>query len=97
MTSAMPWYIGSAPDEQSIMVIAMTAADDCTHMVSTPPMSRNMIVVEKLCGSNCEKKLSTASFSPSCMSMPVCRSVPRPRNMKAMPKRKSPKLSCRFL
>ena len=82
--------MGSTPLEQSIMVMAMTAADDCTHMVSMPPMSRKSSVVVKACGSNDEKKLSTAWFSPRCMSMPVCRSVPKPRNMKAMPNRKSP-------
>ena len=82
--------MGSTPLEQSIIVIAMTAADDCTHMVRTPPIIRNTSVVAKLVGSNDEKKSSTAWFSPRCMSMPVWRSVPRPRNMNATPKRKSP-------
>ena len=82
--------MGRTPLEQSIIVIAITAALDCTHVVSTPPMSRNSRVVVKLFGSNDEKKASTASFSPRCMSIPVCLRVPRPRNMKAIPKRKSP-------
>ena len=82
--------MGSTPLEQSIMVMAMTAADDCTQSVSSPPSSRKLMVVRKLSGSNELKKSSTAWLSPRSMSMPVWRSVPSPRNMKDIPKRKSP-------
>ena len=51
--------MGSTPVEQSIMVMAMTAADDCTHMVSMLPMTRKVSVVRKLLGSKLEKKSST--------------------------------------
>ena len=48
------------------------------------------MVVENAVGSNDAKKSSTAWFSPKCISMPVARSVPRPRRRNEMPKRKSP-------
>ena len=40
-TRAIPIEIGMAPLPQSNMVMAITAADDCTQKVSTPPRSRN--------------------------------------------------------
>ena len=40
-TKAIPIYIGSTPLEQSTMVMAMSAADDCIQNVSTVPMPRN--------------------------------------------------------
>ena len=82
--------MGSAPLEQSIMVMAITAADDCTQNVSIPPSSRKSSVVRKLSGSNDEKKLSTTGFSPKCMFVPVTRSVARAKIRNAKPKRKSP-------
>ena len=88
--------MGSAPLEQRIMVMAMTAADDCTHMVSTLPMSRKMRVVEKLAGSKEEKKLSNTGCSPRRMASPVSRNVPSPSKRKARPKRKPPTFSCRL-
>ena len=78
------------------MVIAITAADDCPQNVSTPPNSRKMSVVQKELGSNDAKKSSTACCSPRCMSIPVWRSVPSPRNMNEIPNRKSP-MKRRFL
>ena len=42
ITSAMPRYIGITPVAQRVIVIAMTAADDCTQTVITPPMNRKM-------------------------------------------------------
>ena len=44
ITSAMPKYIGSTPVEQRRMVIAITAADDCTIQVIIVPISRNMMI-----------------------------------------------------
>ena len=82
--------MGSAPDEQRIMVMAITAADDCTQKVITPPNNRNTSVVEKDVGSNELKKLSNASFSPRFISVPVIRSVPKPKSRNDKPKRKSP-------
>ena len=82
--------MGSAPLEQSIIVMAMTAAEDCTQNVSMPPSRRNISVVENDVGSKEEKKSSTAWFSPRCISMPVARRVPNPSRRKDMPKRKSP-------
>ena len=96
ITRAMPWYIGNTPVEQSIIVIAITAADDCTHIVSTLPITRNVIVVKKLLGSKLEKKSNTGWLCERSMSMPVCRRVPSPRNIKEMPKIKSPNI-LRFL
>ena len=52
--------MGSAPLEQSIMVMAMTAADDCTQNVSMPPSRRNTSVVRNDAGSNEAKKSSKA-------------------------------------
>jgi hypothetical protein len=40
----MPKYIGSTPVEQRRMVIAITAADDCTIQVIIVPISRNMMI-----------------------------------------------------
>ena len=88
--------MGRTPLEQSIIVMAITAADDCTHMVSTPPMSRNTMVVTKLLGAKLEKNSSTGWLSPRCISIPVWRKVPSPRNIKDIPKRKSP-MFLRFL
>ena len=76
--------------------MAMMAAELCTHIVSTLPMSRNTMVVKKLLGSNWLKKSSTAWLWARSMSMPAWRSVPSPRNMNDTPKRKSP-MSLRFL
>ena len=90
MTSAIPWYIGRAPLEHRIIVMAITAADDCTQNVRMPPRSRKMSVVENDEGSKDEKKSSTALFSPRCISMPVARNVPKPNSRKDRPKRKSP-------
>ena len=72
------------------MVMAMTAADDCTQKVITPPRNRNISVVRNEFGSNDEKKLSSASLWPRSIWVPVMRSVPSPRIRKARPKRKSP-------
>ena len=45
ITSAIPKYIGSTPVEHSRMVMAMTAADDCTMQVMRVPMARNARMV----------------------------------------------------
>ena len=82
--------MGSAPEEQSIMVMAITAADDCTQNVMTPPSRRNTRVVEKEVGSKELKKESSASFWPRFISVPVIRRVPKPKSKKERPKRKSP-------
>ena len=42
ITNAMPRYIGNTPVEHSVMVIAITAAELCTHTVIMPPIIRNM-------------------------------------------------------
>lgn len=81
--------MGSTPLEQSIIVIAMMAADDCTHMVSTLPMMRNTIVVRKLSLPKEEKNCNTGWLCAKSMSIPVCLSVPRAR-LNEMPKMKSP-------
>ena len=70
--------------------MAITAADDCTQNVNTPPNSRNTSVVTKLVGSNEAKKSSTVWFSPRCISPPVILSVPRPSSRNDSPNRKSP-------
>ena len=82
--------MGRAPLEQSIIVIAITAADDCTQNVRMPPNSRKMSVVRNESGSKEAKKSSSAWFSPKCISVPVARSVPNPKSRNDRPKRKSP-------
>ena len=52
--------MGSTPVEHKIMVMAITAVDDCTQKVSTPPSSRNVMVVTNESGLNDEKNASTA-------------------------------------
>ena len=82
--------MGRAPLEHRIIVMAITAADDCTQNVRMPPNSRNSRVVRKLFGSNEAKKASTAGFSPRRISVPVIRSVASAKMRNARPKRKSP-------
>ena len=72
------------------MVMAITAADDWTQKVSTPPKNRKMRVVRKLSLSNEAKKFSTSWFSPKCRFCPVVRNTARAKMRKASPKRKSP-------
>ena len=79
-----------APVEQSNMVMAITAADDCTQKVSTPPRSRKMMVVEKALGSNDMKKSVTAGLLPMSIDVPVAFSVVSPSSRRPSPKRKSP-------
>ena len=82
--------MGSAPLEHSIIVMAITAADDCTQNVRMPPKSRKTSVVQNDVGSNEAKKLSNAWFSPRCISVPVMRSVPSPSSRNDRPNKKSP-------
>ena len=79
-----------APVEQSSMVRAITAADDCTQKVSTPPRSRKMMVVEKASGSNDIKKFVTSGLLPMSIDVPVAFSVVRPSSSRPKPNRKSP-------
>ena len=44
ITKAMPRYMGSTPVEQSKMVMAITAADDCTMSVMIVPIIKKMIM-----------------------------------------------------
>ena len=83
--------MGRAPLEQRIIVMAITAALDCTQNVRIPPSTRKTMVVRNDVGSNDEKKFSSASFSPKFISVPVARSVPKPKSRNDRPKRKSPK------
>ena len=46
ITRAIPWKIEIAPVEQSTMVMAISAADDCAMQVRTAPMSRNSRIVQ---------------------------------------------------
>ena len=82
--------MGSAPLEHRIIVMAITAADDCTQKVSIPPKSRKSRVVRNDCGSKEAKKLSTVSLCPRSISVPVTLKVVRPSNSSPRPKRKSP-------
>ena len=79
-----------APEPQSSIVMAITAADDCTQNVSTPPKSRNTSVVQKESGSNDWKNDSTDGLCPRSISLPVMRSVVSPKSSNPKPKRKSP-------
>ena len=82
--------MGRAPLEHRIMVMAITAADDCTQNVRIPPSTRNTSVVRNELGSNEAKKSSTAWFSPRCISWPVLRRMANAKIRKAIPNRKSP-------
>ena len=42
ITSAIPRYIGNTPVEHNVMVIAITAAELCTHTVIMPPIIRKI-------------------------------------------------------
>ena len=82
--------MGIAPVEHNNIVIAITAADDCTQKVMTPPRTRNTSVVQKELGSNDLKKEVTASLLAKSMDMPVAFKVVRPSSKRPIPKRKSP-------
>ena len=89
-TRMIPSSMGSTPVEQSVIVMAMMAADDCTHKVRTVPMSRKTMMVHTLLGSNAWKKSRTSGFLSSSIAMPVLRRVTNPRKRNAIPKRNSP-------
>ena len=73
------------------MVIAITAADDCTMQVISVPIARKAKMVRWLLVSNEAKKLTTASLCSKSNSLPPVLSMTSERNIKAMPKRKSPR------
>ena len=70
--------------------MAMMAADDCTHMVSTPPMRRNNNVVQMLLGLKEEKKFIIVSLCAKSISAAFMRSVESAKNRNAKPNRNSP-------
>ena len=82
--------MGIAPVEHNSIVMAITAADDCTQKVMMPPNSRNIKVVTNEFGSKLLKKLVTASLLAKSIDMPVAFSVVSPNSNKPIPKRKSP-------
>ena len=82
--------MGIAPVEHSSMVMAITAADDCTQKVIIPPNSRNKRVVRKESGSNDLKNEVTTSLLARSMDIPVAFRVVKPSSSKPMPNRKSP-------
>ena len=86
----MPRWMGSTPVEQSRMVMAMTAAEDCTMQVITVPMARNERMVRWLDVSNEAKNATTASLCSRSSALPAELSITNDQNMKAMPNRKSP-------
>ena len=90
MTNAMPMYRSSTPPEQRISVIAMTAADDCTSIVSTLPTSRKSSVERKPQPRHEAMKLMTASLCSRSMVSAFSRRVVSPRNMNEKPKINSP-------
>ena len=89
----------STPVEQSIIVIAMMAADDCTQRVRMVPMSRKKREVRKLALLKLEKKALIASLASgsSTSAKPVSFKVPRPKKRNATPKRKSPTMRRFFI
>ena len=72
------------------MVIAITAADDCTMQVMTVPMARKIRMVRWLFVSNELKKLMTEELCSKSSSLPAELSSTSEKNRKAIPKRKSP-------
>ncbi len=90
ITRAMPGYMDSTPLVQSTIVMAIRAADDCTQNVSMVPMTRKASMVPKLLGSNCEKNSAKAALCAKSISFPVILRVPKAKNIKEAPKRKSP-------
>ena len=79
-----------APVEQSNIVMAITAADDCTQNVMTPPRIRKTSVVQNELGSNDLKKEVTTSLLAKSIDIPVAFSVVRPKSKRPIPNRKSP-------
>ena len=63
--------MGRTPDEHSMMVMAMTAADDCTMQVMMVPMSRNMMMVRWLLVSKELKKSITAELCSRSSYLPA--------------------------
>ena len=83
--------------EQRIIVMAMMAAEDCTHRVSTVPITRKNSELKKF-GSlkRAKNELMEALAPGSCTTAkPVSLRVVRPRKRKPTPNRNSP--STRFL
>ena len=72
------------------MVMAITAADDCTMQVISVPMARKAMMVRWLSVLNEPKKDMTASLCSRSIALPEALSITSERNMKAVPKRKSP-------
>ena len=82
--------MGSTPVEQSRMVMAITAADDCTMHVMSVPMSRKMTMVRWLPVSNEAKKWMASGLCSRSSALPASLSSTSEKKRKAMPKRKSP-------
>ena len=81
------------------MVIAMMAADDCTHRVRTVPIMRKKNEFQKVGSLKFAKKslIILLAFGSSTTSKPVALSVPKPRKRNATPKRKSPTMRRFFM
>ena len=98
-TSITPCSMCRTPVEQSIIVMAMMAAELWTHRVSTVPMSRKRSETRKPPLRNSEKKAVMASFDSglSTSEKPVSFSVAKPKKRNATPKRKSPTMRRFFM
>ena len=97
-TSIMPWSMCSTPVVQSVIVIAMMAADDCTQSVSTVPINRKMSEFQNVLALKLLKNaVMLSAYCPATRSEPVAFSVPSPKKRNATPKRKSPSMRRFFM
>ncbi len=91
ITNAIPKYKSSTPLEQRISVMAITAADDCAHMVMMPPINRKSRIESPPHSLQEVMKLMTAALCSRSICKAFSRRVVSPKNMNAKPKTNSPK------
>ena len=91
ITSAMPKYKSSTPLEQRINVMAITAAEDCAHIVIIPPINKNDKMEKNPHSLQEVIKLMIAALCSKSICMAFSRNVVNPKNMNENPKINSPK------
>ena len=83
--------MSKTPAEQSVMVMAMMAAELCTEHVNTPPMNKKRRYEPYPQLLNFPKNSCTATFWSRCMPLAFALSVVSPRSNNARPMMNSPK------
>ena len=87
----MPKYKSSTPLEQRINVMAITAAEDCAHIVIIPPINKNDKMEKNPHSLQEVIKLMIAALCSKSICMAFSRNVVNPKNMNENPKINSPK------